>query len=45
MDHQIAGFKITSKSHNVATRAAESKRVTTVQNLQRSKAGNGVLLN
>jgi hypothetical protein len=39
---QIASFKVTAKSYNVAT--AEPRQVMTVQNSQRSKASNAVLL-
>jgi hypothetical protein len=42
--HQIACFKVTSKSYNVATRTAEPRLVKTAQNLQRSKTRNVVLL-
>jgi hypothetical protein len=43
--HQIARFKVTEKPHNVATRTAEPWRVKRVQNSQRSKARNAVLVN
>jgi hypothetical protein len=36
--HQIACFKVTAKSYNVATRTAEPRRVKISQNPQRSKA-------
>jgi hypothetical protein len=39
--HQIACFKVTAKSYNVATRTAESRRVKTSQ---RSKASNAALV-
>jgi hypothetical protein len=42
--HQLACFKVTVKSYNVATRTAEPRRVKTVQNSQRSKASNVVLV-
>jgi hypothetical protein len=37
---QIACFKVTAKSYNLATWTAEPRRVKTVQNSQRSKASN-----
>jgi hypothetical protein len=42
--HQIACFKVTSKSYTVATRTAEPRRVKTAQNSQHSKASNAVLV-
>jgi hypothetical protein len=42
--HQIACFKVTTKSYNVATRIAEPRRVKKAQNSQRSKASNAVLV-
>jgi hypothetical protein len=40
--HQTVCFKVTAKSHNVATRTAELRPVKTVQNSQRSKASNAL---
>jgi hypothetical protein len=42
--YRIACFKVTTKSYNVETRAAEPGRVKTAQNLKRSKGSNAVLL-
>jgi hypothetical protein len=42
--HQIACFKVTAKSYNVAARTTEHRRMKTAQNSQRSKASNAVLL-
>jgi ribosomal protein L23 len=42
--HQIACFKVKSKSCNVATRTAEPRRVKTAQNSQRSKASSAVVV-
>jgi hypothetical protein len=41
--HQIACFRVTAKSYNVATRTMERRRVKTAQNSQQSKASNAVL--
>jgi hypothetical protein len=40
--HQTACFKVTAKWYNVATQTAESRRVKTAQNSQRSKASNAL---
>jgi hypothetical protein len=42
--HQMACFKVTTESYNVATRTAEPRRVKVAQNSQRSKASNAVLM-
>jgi hypothetical protein len=42
--HQIACFKITAKSYNVATRTAEPRRVKAAENSHRSKDSNAVLV-
>jgi hypothetical protein len=42
--HQIACFKVTAKSYNVATRAAEPRRVKTARNPRRNKTSNTVLV-
>jgi hypothetical protein len=42
--HEIACFKVTEKSYNVATWTAERRRVKNAQNSQRRKASNAVLM-